>query len=50
MLRLHCFLLLFCSTFLAAQNNDPKAKKILEAKRIEGKMEIDGKLDENDWQ
>ena len=50
MLRLHCFLLLFCSTCLLAQNNDPMAKKILEAKRIEGKMEIDGKLDENDWQ
>ena len=50
MLRLHCYLLLFISTFLIAQNNDPIAKKIMEAKRVEGKMVMDGKLDENDWQ
>ena len=50
MLRLHCYLFLICSTFLVAQNNDPISKKILEAKRIEGKMVMDGKLDENEWQ
>ena len=50
MLRLHCYLLLFISTFLIAQNKDPIAKKIMEAKRVEGKMIMDGKLDENEWQ
>jgi hypothetical protein len=50
MLRLHCYLFLFCSTLLVAQNNNPISKKILEAKRVEGKIAIDGNLDENEWQ
>ena len=50
MLRLHCYLFLFCSTLLVAQNNNPISKKILEAKRVEGKIVIDGNLNENEWQ
>ena len=33
-----------------AQNVAPKPKKIMEAKRVEGKIVIDGNLDENEWQ
>lgn len=50
MFRIHIMILLFCSNMLFAQNAAPKPKKIMEAKRVEGKIEIDGILNENDWQ
>ncbi|MFM7091001.1 MAG: DUF5916 domain-containing protein, partial [Bacteroidota bacterium] len=50
MFRIQIMLLLFTSKMLIAQHTEPGPKKIMEARRIEGKMNIDGKLDENEWQ
>jgi len=50
MFRIHIIVLLFSSSLLFAQNVAPKPKKIMEAKRVEGKIVIDGNLDENEWQ
>jgi hypothetical protein len=49
MFRIHVLVLLFFASFLSAQNIDPGPKKILEGKRVEGKIEIDGYMEENDW-
>ena len=49
MFKIHILVLLFFAPFLCAQNTDPVSKKILDAKRVEGKINVDGRLDENDW-
>lgn len=52
MFQRHGYLLFFAFTFTFSfsQNTTLLPKKFLDAKKIEGKIDIDGKLDENDWQ